>query len=105
MNIVPWIGVLGDFTTLTGGIVLAWDAINKEREFTHHKAIDAVREAKAMGGLIIDVKGVRITDRDDVTRVFVRQTAAQAIWGCCFLVAGFLMLLASRVLEILNSKS
>lgn len=102
MEIGPWVGAVGDLITLIGGIVLALDAINKEREFDHHKALDSVREAKGMGELVIQEKGVMLTDRDAVDRVFIRQTATQAIWGCSLLVGGFFVLLASRVLEILK---
>jgi hypothetical protein len=71
-----------------------------EKEFDHHKAVEELR--KGMGQLIIQERGVMLTDEEAVTRVFIRQTATQAIWGCWMLVSGFLLLLVSHILEILR---
>jgi hypothetical protein len=102
MEVAPVVGLLGDLTTLSGGIVLAWDAVTKEREFSHVRSVNAMRESKPMGGITFDENGVILTDKDDVARAVIRQTAHQAVWGCGILVGGFGLLLASRVLEMLK---
>jgi hypothetical protein len=101
MELPLWLTVYGDFLSLLGGIVLALEAINKEREYLRHKAVDAMITSPE-GRLVIEIGAERLEGADAFAHLSNRRTAKHAIWGCALLVSGFLLLLSAHLLEALR---
>jgi uncharacterized membrane protein len=92
------VGLGGDAFTLVGGLLLAWDTVEKEEEV---KKIEKIMGTlKAMTGLRVEIFGVAVKNEQDVVRAFIRRSARKAVWGCGLLAIGFLLLVASRLMEI-----
>jgi hypothetical protein len=103
MHVGPFIGVGGDVATFVGGLVLAFDALNREKEFGRIRTVTGTAlRTGALARLKIDLNGVILTDEDDIERAFIRQSARKAIWGCGFLAVGFLLLLSAHLIELWN---
>ena len=96
----PIIGLLGDTLTFSGGLVLAWDAVQKENEFDKIKKIAATLSSPSMARLHVEMEGVLISDEADIERAFLRVSARKAVWGCRVLAAGFFLLILSRIFEL-----
>lgn len=102
MHIGSYIGLLGDFLSLLGGVLLAREAMQKAEEFAKIKALSKVRQAI---GLVLEHDGVIIKNEKDVELAFIRHTVRQAVWGFRFLVLGFGFQAASRILEIIRDRA
>lgn len=102
MDIAPILGLLGDAFTLAGGLSLAWDTIEKEKEVRKIKDISKTIGKPGFDKLNIELYGEIVKTEDDVHRAFIRRTAKKAVWGCILLVMGFILLLAAHSIELLN---
>ena len=101
MHLTPVIGLLGDSATFAGGLVLALDAARKEREFTRIKKVAAGIKSPFLAHVKFQTKGgLTLADENDVERVFIHDSARQAVWGCWLLAGGFLLLLGTRLAEL-----
>ena len=89
------LGFLGDFTTFVGGVVLAYEAITREREF--HGKRKLTKTLGALTRVTITHNGVLLTDDKDVELAFIRQTAKRAVIGTIVLTLGFIFLLIARL--------
>jgi|HubBroStandDraft_6_1064221.scaffolds.fasta_scaffold2340950_1 hypothetical protein len=96
----PAVGLLGDLLTFTGGILLAWDVVQKERELQEIARVTSALKLPGMIGLNIEYRGVLIKSEIDIVHAFIRRSARKAAWGCVFLAFGFLLLLVSRIIEL-----
>lgn len=97
----PAIGVFGDSVTFAGGLLLAFDAAHREREFARIVKITSV--VKEMSQIQIELGGRIIKDKDDVETVFIHRSSVKAFIGCVLLSIGFLFLLLVRISEICKS--
>ena len=102
MHIHSIIGLLGDLLTFSGGLFLALDAVQKEKEFNKIKRVAAALRTPYLAKLKVEIEGLIISDDQDVERAFIRHSARKAVVGCVVLTLGFLLLLAARILEIAN---
>jgi hypothetical protein len=102
MQAGPIVGLLGDLLTFTGGLLLAWDAVQKEREFERIKKVAAALQSPWLARLKVEMEGLIVADEGDVQKAFIRRSARKAAYGCGLLAAGFLLLLAARTIELLN---
>jgi hypothetical protein len=98
------IGLLGDALTFSGGFLLAWDAVQKEKEFNKIQRVAAAVTSTSMVRLHVKMEGILISDERDVERAFIRQSARKAAWGCRILTAGFFLLIVTRILEVFGDK-
>jgi len=96
MSTATILGFVGDTLTFFGGVVLALDALEREREFRKQKEwADTVREFK---GVELTRHGIRLLDEKSVELVFIRLSVRRSVWGTAIVAAGFLALLGARVL-------
>jgi hypothetical protein len=102
MHLWPIIGLVGDLLTFTGGLLLAIDVAQKEREFSKIKAVSSSIESPFLAKIKIEMDGIILTDKDDVVRAFIHHSARKAFWGCILLSVGFLFLLSVRISELQN---
>ena len=101
----PIIGLFGDVFTFAGGVLLAQDALQKEKEFDKIKRVSAALNSPFMAQLHVEVGGVRIWDtKEDVERAFVHLSARKAVWGFRILSGGFLLLIVTRTLEVISGR-
>jgi hypothetical protein len=99
MSWSAFFGFAGDGITFLGGIILAIDAIGKQREFRNIQSTFKAVTNPLLSGVKLTKKGVSLTNRDDVELVFIRRTVTRAIWGSCLLALGFICLLIARIIE------
>lgn len=105
MTIQPLIGLGGDLATFFGGVVLAWDAIVKERQFKK-RASNRKENSKQLESPLDRLTKVKVGDTvylkyEDVERALdIRQSARRAVRGCSLLVLGFVLLLITRLYEV-----
>jgi hypothetical protein len=102
MQIGAILGLVGDLFTFMGAVILAFDAISKQREYLRLKNIESTIQSKALSNLTLELDGVLIKDKDDVARAFVHTSAGKTVVGCLVLMTGFLFLLFSRLLDYLS---
>ncbi len=100
-NLAPAIvGLFGDILTFSGGVILAYDAVHQERQYQQIRDWAATLTSPELITLRVAMNGVAITDKEDVERAFIRHSSKRALNGLRVLVAGFALLLCSRVIEI-----
>lgn len=104
MTIGPVVGLLGDALTFSGGLLLAWDAVQKENEFDRVKRVARALQSPSMARLHVELEGIVVSDEKDVERAFIRRSAHKAAWGCRILAAGFFVLIVTRILDVFTSK-
>jgi hypothetical protein len=92
-------GLCGDVLTFAGGMLLAWDAVEKEREFQSIQHVARTLKSPWMARLKVEMNGIILVSENDVEQAFIRRSAKKAKWGCVFLAVGFGFLLVSRILE------
>jgi len=98
----PFVGLFGDGATFAGGLVLALDALHKEREIKDIRRIVSTLKSPVIARLKVEMEGVILTDEDDVQIAFLRRSARKALLGCALLTVGFLALLLARGSEFLK---
>ncbi|MFZ0313687.1 MAG: hypothetical protein WAL85_13345 [Candidatus Korobacteraceae bacterium] len=97
MPLATILGFAGDTLTFVGGLVLAWDALMRDREFKKQQQLgEVVHELK---GIKLATGGIKLTGPNDVERVFIRQSVRRAFWGTAVMTLGFILLLCSRGCE------
>lgn len=94
-------GFIGDLFTLTGSVLLAIDAITKEREFDKIAQIARRLTEPRLARIRFKEEGVEMSDERGVERVYIRRSARKAKWGCVLLAIGFILLAISRSLDLL----
>jgi|HubBroStandDraft_6_1064221.scaffolds.fasta_scaffold177998_1 hypothetical protein len=95
-----YLGLPGDVLSFVGGVILALDALNKEREFNKIKKITRVITSPKFQTLTVEVEGEVVKDGQDVDLTFLRRSVRLARIGFSLVAVGFLFLMASRVVEI-----
>ncbi len=93
------VGLIGDTLTFVGGLILAFDAVNRAREFEKIRRISKVL-ASGIHRLIVEVEGKTVEEEADIEAVFLRRSARFAAVGFAFLAFGFVGILAYRIMEI-----
>ena len=97
MTLATFLGYAGDSLTFAGGLVLAWDALMRDREFKKQQQLGkTVYELK---GIRLTSNGIKLTGPDDVERVFIRQSVRRALVGTIIMTIVFILLLCSRGCE------
>lgn len=96
------LGLIGDIFNCAGGILLAWDAIHRERDFARIKSIAGTLQGKQFAKLRVVMEGIQIVDEADVECAFIRRSARKAVAGCILLVVGFSLQTAARIRETFN---
>jgi len=94
------VGLIGDVLTLAGGLLLAHDAVGKEKDFEKIRNIAKVIQEPRLAKIRFVMEGVEISDESNVEKAFIRRSARTAKWGCFILVLGFALLVVSRVIEM-----
>jgi hypothetical protein len=95
-----YLGLPGDVLSFVGGVILALDALNKEREFNKIKKITRVITSPKFQTLTVEVEGEVVKDGQDVDLTFLRRSVRLARIGFSLVAVGFLFLMASRMVEI-----
>lgn len=86
--------------SFVGGVILALDALNKEREFNKIKKITRVVTSQKFQTLTVEVEGEVVKDGQDVDLTFLRRSVRLARIGFSLVAVGFLFLMASRMVEV-----
>jgi hypothetical protein len=94
------VGLIGDTFTLAGGLLLALDAVAKEKDFEKIRKIAKTVKEPRLAQIRFVMEGVEISDGSQVEKAFIRRSARIAKWGCFILVIGFALLVVSRLAEI-----
>ena len=99
------IGLPGDALTFIGGALLAWDAVQKGKEFDKIRKIAKTVKEPRLARLRFVLEGIEIStvDESDIERAFIQRSVRKAKWGCGVLAAGFLCLLIARIIELLGA--
>jgi hypothetical protein len=102
MEMKDWTGIIGDFLTFVGGIILARDAILAVGHFS--KEENTLNTVEKLGRQVpLESKDKHpLQNSDDVRRMYLRLLAKGARRGALVLAVGYLFLLVTRVLEILE---
>jgi hypothetical protein len=95
-----YLGLPGDILSFVGGVILALDALNKEREFNKIKKITRVITSPKFQTLTVEVEGEVVKGEQDVEITFLRRSVRLARIGFSFVATGFLFLMASRMVEL-----
>lgn len=97
MAAVTILGFAGDTLTFFGGLILALDALGRDREF---------KKQQQLGEVVVDLKGIeltkdgiKLTGDKSIEHVFIRQSVRRALWGTAIMALGFVLLLVSRSVE------
>jgi hypothetical protein len=98
MTLAAFLGFAGDSLTFAGGVVLAWDALMRDREFKKQQQLGDVA-LNDLKDIRLTSRGIRLTGPDDVERVFIRQSVRRALVGTIIMTIGFILLLCSRGCE------
>ena len=93
------LGLIGDALTFTGGLILALDAVRRQREFRKTKQLQET--VKSLDGIKLTQDGISLLDDKAVELVFIRQSVRRAIYGAACLTIGFVFLLITRVVELI----
>jgi hypothetical protein len=94
---VIW-GFCGDFFSFVGALILALDALWRQREFVRQKKL--VQMIKVLKEVRLTLRGVELVDDESANLVLIRQSVLRAVWGAGILAVGFICLLISRALEV-----
>ncbi len=97
-----YLGLPGDVLSFVGGVILALDTLNKEREFNKIRKITRVITTPKFQTLTVEVEGEVVKDGQDVDLTFLRRSVRLARIGFSLVAVGFLFLMASRMVEILG---
>jgi hypothetical protein len=100
MEIAPLVGLCGDLLTFSGGLLLAVDVAQKEKDFGRIKKIATAITNPFMVRIKVEMDGLIVSDEADVERAFLHRSALKALLGCGLLSLGFLFLLAVRAIEL-----
>jgi hypothetical protein len=95
-----WIGLAGDASTFLGGAILARDAVNQEREVQKIRTISRNIERPGFKKLVIEIADATVQGEEDVEAAFLKRSARMAKKGFIILSIGFLLLIASRLMEL-----
>ena len=97
------IGLCGDILTFAGAVMLAIEALEREKEFnTIRRSVETLGD-KAIGQFRWSMRGLEVDagpNSGNVKRVFLHRSARMAKYGCVVLAIGFLFLVAARVMEL-----
>jgi len=99
------IGLFGDVLTFAGAVVLAFDAIQKGREFDRIRKIAKAIKEPRLARLRFVMEGLEISPETadaSVERAFIQRSVSKAKWGCIMLAIGFLCLVTVRAVELLS---
>jgi len=100
MSLSGILGLLGDTLTFTGAVILALDALWREREFMRQKQM--INMIKSLREVRLILHGIELVDSESANRVFIRQSVLRSVWGAAFLVLGFVCLLVARLIEMFH---
>ncbi len=90
------VGACGDFITLLGGAFLAWDAIHGEST----RDIEVALNEPQLRGKPVILRGRRIELPEQAEDLFVHAASRNAKIGFGLLVFGFVVLFASRIIDL-----
>jgi len=93
-------GLLGDSLSFLGALILALDALWREREFIRQKKLLRMVETLRVR---LTLDGIELVDGESTHLVFIRQSVRRSIWGASILTSGFICLLVARIVEIADS--
>ena len=96
-------GLCGDSLSFVGALILALDALLREREFSKQKQL--IRMIKVLKEVRLTLRGIELVDEESANLVFIRQSVIRSLWGAGFLTVGFICLLVSRVFETLTTSN
>jgi hypothetical protein len=97
MTVATILGFAGDTLTFLGGLILAIDAVGRDREFTKQQELGkAVADLKSVE---LTKDGIKLTGAKSIEHVFIRQSVRRALWGTGIMTIGFISLLAARFME------
>jgi len=101
--LVRILGFAGDGITFLGGFLLAVKEAGEERRtrvvIGAKKALKAWPELKDLGA---EMEGLPVTDEDSVEIAVARGASRISRYGARILALGFVLLLASRILEAMH---
>lgn len=101
MEFVPALGLLGDISTFVGSLILIRKEFRAIQEFKELKA--GKRQIPTFAPNTLETEaGGPINTAEDLEINILTTHAEQTRMGACFLAAGFLLLVVTRVLEILQ---
>jgi hypothetical protein len=89
-----WLGALGDFLNVLGAVVLARDALLKDKDDLRLKAL---KVSSTVIKLPMSYKKRVVANVEDAERVFSVFTVWRALWGCVLLFLGFCIGLVVRL--------
>jgi hypothetical protein len=95
-----WFGLAGDTLTFTGGLILALDALLKEREFTKSRKLTKTIESPFLAKVTLERNGISLKSEADVELAFIRISVRRAMYGSVTLCLGFVFLLVARLGEL-----
>jgi hypothetical protein len=90
-------GFLGDSLSFAGALVLAVDAVLRERDFKAQKNL--VNMIKVLKEIRLTRHGIELIDADSANLVFIRQSVRRSVWGTIILTIGFICLFVTRCLD------
>ena len=106
MRMAPfYLGLAGDTLTFVGGMILAIDAIGKQKEFRKIQSTAAAVNDPLLAKVRFTREGVSLTNHEDVELVFIHRSVKRAGWGSVIITFGFVCLLLARIYEILHIPS
>ena len=100
MSTATILGFLGDILTFTGGLILSLDALRRRKEFK--KTSDTQKVVAQLSGIYLTQDNLRLFNNDSVELVAIRKSVWRAAWGTAIITLGFLCLLATRIVELVD---
>lgn len=94
-------GLVGDFLSFLGALILALDALLREREFAQQKKL--LEMIKVLKEVRLTLRGIELADEESAKLVFIRLSVLRSLWGAAILTGGFVCLLVARILEAVSS--
>jgi hypothetical protein len=96
-------GLVGDSLTFIGGMILAIDAIGRQKEFTKIQNTVAAVTDPLLANVKITKEGIYLTNNEkNVELVFIHRSVNRARWGSLLVAIGFVCLLVARIWEGLS---
>jgi len=91
-------GFFGDFLSFAGALILALDALLREREFVRQKKLMTM--IKTLKEIRLTLKGIELVDEGSTHLVFIRQSVRRSVFGASILTLGFVCLFICRWIEV-----
>jgi len=94
-----YLGLGGDTLTFVGAMILAIDAVGRQKEFQKIQRTAATVRDPLLKKVKFTKDGISLTSHDDVELVFIHRSVKRALCGSVILALGFVCLLLARICE------